>query len=73
MDPEATFQSLLRALADGDHDEAGVCAEALATWIMHGGFHPGGLTSMRDLLFAISTGMPNRARQYAEKMSRSQP
>lgn len=40
MDPNACFEALLRALSDGDHDQARRRARELAGWLGRGGFPP---------------------------------
>lgn len=40
MDPNATLQSALDALADDDRETAAELLEALAEWLARGGFSP---------------------------------
>ncbi len=40
MDPQATWLAMLRALIDGDREEASEHAVALIDWLDRGGFSP---------------------------------
>ncbi len=40
MDPQATWEELLRNYASGEIEEARRAADDLAVWLRHGGFPP---------------------------------
>jgi hypothetical protein len=40
MDPQATWEEMLRALAGGDWDDLETHARSLQDWIVKGGFPP---------------------------------
>lgn len=49
MDPDATFQLLLDAIADDRHEDIAEHAEDLYTWMTRGGFAPAfGLGEKRE-------------------------
>jgi hypothetical protein len=64
MDPDATYERWLNALAEGDLREAREAHRDLMTWINNGGFLP------RALLGGGSSGAANRASFYAWRPSR---
>lgn len=53
MDPDATFQLLLDAIADDRHEDIAEHAEDLYTWMTRGGFAPTITTGKRREHFEL--------------------
>lgn len=54
MDPQACYERLLRAVAEGDADEAAEAHDDLRTWLLRGGFEPQWTPSDRSAFFAAT-------------------